>query len=525
MWQTYLGTSGTDNPYALNIGPDNLIYIIGTTTGTLATSYGTGAPAHPWTNRAGTNGGQAFVAKMDSGGRWAVVRELGSVSANWGITMWDLRSFPTTGNAFDLVGVGSLSQQSAAADGDIPAVTLPGGGAKTGGGGGADLNGWAFRLTSNLQTLVWTKQYSSNGSFPDQFNIALVNGNNVYIGGYTDQAVGNNSLSFNNPSGQVAIVGHEDGWLMQLNGTDGTTNWSRYFNAATNDTVTILCMEFNQERTQIDLGGLTTGLAAANNINISGGTDTVPEHGARDFFIASIPISGAATTWGRYFGGSRVEDNMMGLNVDQNDDIYVLGYTFSKDIPTPASFFPIQNGTFNNTASDRQAVFFKLSSTTGDTVLYCTYMGGSSDDFDPVGERGIKFANCRIYLAVTSGSQNFPMTTGYFTPTKTSANNVLDPLIVSMGNPPDITGNNIVSGGNQNISCGAIPDSIVASAPVYVIGTITRNGVIQTLGTGGSYPAGPPVIISFQWQVSYDSRQTGQILLGPLIRTLYLQRH
>ena len=31
------------------------------------------------------------------------------------------------------------------------------------------------------------------------------------------------------------------------------------------------------------------------------------------------------------------------------------------------------------------------------TLVFSTYYGSSNDDYDPVGERGIKFSNCRIY--------------------------------------------------------------------------------------------------------------------------------
>ena len=33
------------------------------------------------------------------------------------------------------------------------------------------------------------------------------------------------------------------------------------------------------------------------------------------------------------------------------------------------------------------------------SLEFSTYYGGSQDDYDPVGERGIKFSNCRIYTS------------------------------------------------------------------------------------------------------------------------------
>ncbi|MBK6840678.1 MAG: hypothetical protein IPG90_22170 [Bacteroidetes bacterium] len=52
--------------------------------------------------------------------------------------------------------------------------------------------------------------------------------------------------------------------------------------------------------------------------------------------------------------------------------------------------------------------FVKLKSDLSE-LLFSTYYGGAGDDYDPVGERGIKFYNCRIYTIVTSKSNNIPL--------------------------------------------------------------------------------------------------------------------
>ena len=42
VWQTYLGGSNSDNPYALDIGTDGYIYIAGITNSNLSKTYGSG---------------------------------------------------------------------------------------------------------------------------------------------------------------------------------------------------------------------------------------------------------------------------------------------------------------------------------------------------------------------------------------------------------------------------------------------------------------------------------------------------
>jgi hypothetical protein len=99
---------------------------------------------------------------------------------------------------------------------------------------------------------------------------------------------------------------------------------------------------------------------------------------------------------------------MMGLNTDQNNDVYIFGYSGSSDFPVSGlPNTPLQ--TTNLGSNDK--TFTKINSDLS-SLVFSTYYGGSNDDYDPVGERGIKFSNCRIYTIVTSGSNNIPLTTG-----------------------------------------------------------------------------------------------------------------
>lgn len=505
LWQTYLGASGQDNPYALMVGPDGFPYITGLTQSSLNKTYGTGFTAGGWTQRTiGTVNQQAFIAKLTPTGTGAMVREIGSTTTNFAPLFYDLKAVSTGGSTFDIIDVGQVTQGSAAANGDIPAVILPNGTANTGTGG---LNGYAIRISSDFNTLVWSRQYSSSGNVGDVFTICdLDNVGNLYVGGYT---VGTTGISFSNPSAQTTRTGTEDGWLLKLNAATGACLWSRYFNGSTGAT-DILCMQMNQAQTQMVIGGTTQGLAASNLI--PGSYDLTYNGGTNDLFIASVPVSGASTTWGTYFGGSADEVNMMGLNLDQNDDVYVLGYTLSKNIITTGN--PVQSNTYD--AVNNDAIFIKLNAN-GQSLQYSTYLGGTFDEYDPVGERGIRFSNCRIYLAITSGSNNFPFTAGTLTPTRLSSTGNypdVEPIIVSMANPPDLTANSITSGGLQTLTCGQTPVQITASAPSYSIPAIIRNNVTQTTGTSGAYPAGLPTISSYQWQRSTNGGGTWTNITG-----------
>jgi gliding motility-associated-like protein len=513
VWQTYLGGTATTNPYACSVGPDGYLYLAGLTNQNLATTYGTGAPTPTWTQRATIGGGQqCFVAKVAPSGAWAEVRDIGSASANLNPTLFDLRILPTPGGTYDLLATGYVTQQSTTtADGDVPIAQYPSGTQVTTGGG--KINGYIFRLSSDLNTLRWTKQYTSSGTTNEFYTTAVDGSGHIWIGGLTN---GTTNISYQNPSTQTTLTGNQDGWLMSIDSSGSTTYWSRYFNSAATKTTGILCMEVNQQKTKFVIGGMTTGLATSNIPTTS--YQTTYPGGGQDFYVASIPVAGNTTTWGTYFGGAgnNGTDNMMGLNIDENNDVYVLGYTNSKFTPTATPgivYNPMQTSAYDPTNYD--AIFFKLSGATGDSLLYYTYIGGKSSEQDPTGERGIKFNNCRIYLAITSASNDFPLTRGTIDSVYTPANgSVYLPVVVSMANPPDLAGNSITSGGNQSIACGQAPQLITASTPAYIIPTIIRNGAGQTTGTSGAYPSGLPVISTYQWQYSINNGVTWTSIPG-----------
>src|SRR5580658_7022146 len=143
-------------------------------------------------------------------------------------------------------------------------------------------------------------------------------------------------------------------------------------------------------------------------------------------------------------------------------------------------------------ATDTTEVFLKLY-TTLDSLEYSTYYGGTFNDYDPVGERGIKFSDCRIYTLVTSESDNIPLTQGTLNPTVTSSTSIYEPGLMVWSNPPDLLDNTI--SGSDTICNGSAPPGFTGSLPSYSIPTIIRNNVAVSpaYNPGGS-------ATSYQWQ-------------------------
>ena len=95
-------------------------------------------------------------------------------------------------------------------------------------------------------------------------------------------------------------------------------------------------------------------------------------NGNTDVFVAKLSASGDSLLYCTYLGGSD-GDVGSGIAVDGTGNAYVTGYTSSSGWATP--------GAYNTTYGGSWDVFVAKLSATGASLLYCTYLGGSSIDF------------------------------------------------------------------------------------------------------------------------------------------------
>ncbi len=102
--------------------------------------------------------------------------------------------------------------------------------------------------------------------------------------------------------------------------------------------------------------------------------------------------------WSTYYGGSSYE-YLFGFDIDENDNIYCGGYTFSSDFPTEDA------GTFfvDSPSGEEDAFMLKFNNQ-GDRV-WATYIGGSGEDEI----RSISAKNGVVYAVGYTSSTNFPL--------------------------------------------------------------------------------------------------------------------
>ena len=121
-----------------------------------------------------------------------------------------------------------------------------------------------------------------------------------------------------------------------------------------------------------------------------------------DIFVTKLNSSGTALLYSTYIGGSR-EDFGWGIEVDSLGHAFITGESWSSDFPT-------QNG-YQNTygGGPCDAYLVKLSSS-GNTLLYSTYLGGSAEDYSSdlaIDDSG------NAYISGSTSSANFPINNAY----------------------------------------------------------------------------------------------------------------
>ncbi len=120
----------------------------------------------------------------------------------------------------------------------------------------------------------------------------------------------------------------------------------------------------------------------------------------RDAFVTKLAAEDGSLQFSTFFGGSR-SDEIHDLTLNDNGEIYLVGYTESTDFPT---LNPIQ-GNLNLNQCFCEDTFVTKLSPDGLNVLYSTYLGGSFEDY---GESIALDAAENIYITGHTQSDDFP---------------------------------------------------------------------------------------------------------------------
>jgi hypothetical protein len=145
-------------------------------------------------------------------------------------------------------------------------------------------------------------------------------------------------------------------------------------------------------------------------------------NGANDIFVTKLNSAGTALIFSTYIGGNQ-SDDVAGIKIDANKNIYLAGTTSSTNFPTTSGVYDqIYNGGLDIYA-------LKLNSS-GSSLFYSTYIGGNLND---VCNSFTLDGSNNIYVCGYSESNNYPTTSGVFSTTPSNTDVVISKISTSGG--------------------------------------------------------------------------------------------
>ena len=182
-------------------------------------------------------------------------------------------------------------------------------------------------------------------------------------------------------------------------------------------------------------------------------------------------------TYSSYLGGSGDETcasisipgqqdslNCPTIAVDAAFNIYVAGRTTSSDFPPQPGVIGSLNG-----PSD---VFVTKFDPTGASIVFSTYLGGSSDD-SAAGVRVDGLSN--VYVAGTTSSADFPQVNGITNPTLSASPHAFVSVVTFDGS--GLVYSTLIGGDGTDVISGLTTDN---KRNAYVIGTTTSSNLAVT---------------------------------------------
>ncbi|MCP5103494.1 MAG: hypothetical protein GY950_08955 [bacterium] len=201
--------------------------------------------------------------------------------------------------------------------------------------------------------------------------------------------------------------------------------------------------------------------------------------GDMDAFVTKFSTSGTSLVYSTYLGGSG-DDAGEGIQLDSSGKAYVVGLTSSTDFPT--------HGAYQSANGGGRDVFVAVLSSSGGSLTYATYLGGSGKD------EGFALAldgSKNIYITGRAGSTDFPTQNAYKDTFSGSGSNEYDAFVTKINSSGTSLGFSTYLGGSLLETGYGIA---VDGSNAYVGGRTTSTNFpttneYQSTHGGGTYDA------------------------------------
>ncbi|MBI4852202.1 MAG: SBBP repeat-containing protein [Acidobacteria bacterium] len=216
--------------------------------------------------------------------------------------------------------------------------------------------------------------------------IAIDSKSNVYITGYTFSTNFPTVNALQSKNGNTTSNSGGDSFVVKLNSQGNSLIYATYVGGASDDMATSIAVD-SQDSAYI------TGFTNSANFPVANAIQN-KSNGGFDAFLTKLSSIGNSLIYSTYFGGS---DNDFGnaIAIDKNNNVYIVGQTDSRNLPTVNPQQSIIGG-------DSDGFITKFTNT-GNTISFATYFGGS--DFDVITSIAIDNIN-NIYVTGVTASKD-----------------------------------------------------------------------------------------------------------------------
>jgi MBG domain (YGX type)/Bacterial Ig-like domain (group 3)/Beta-propeller repeat len=211
-------------------------------------------------------------------------------------------------------------------------------------------------------------------------------------------------------------------------------------------------------------------------------TDIGASNGVTNAFATEFSADGTSLVYSTYLGGTTGSTYGTAIALDANDDAYLTGYTQASD-------FPVSQGAFQFTLTGGQAAFVTAFNSSGSSLIYSTFLGGTSSD------SGYGIAvdqDDNAYITGQAGSSDFPITTGVFQPTIGGGSDAFVTKVNPTGT--QLVYSSFLGGRSSDYGASIAVDSL---GEAYVTGYTTSSNFPLTTSALGKYaPSGHAAFVS-----------------------------
>ena len=436
VYSTYLGEVGWDEGYAIAVDGSGNAYVTGHTDSPYF-------PTTPGAYDSTYNGGSdVFVAKFSPTGALIYCTYLGGGSNDYGLAIavdgsgnacvtgyTDSWNFPMqTPYQWDQAGYDVfVTKLSTSGNNLIYSTYLGGGGDDCGlgiavdssgnayvtgrtsssdfptlnpfqstyGGGTYDGDAFVTKLSSAGNNLIYST-YLGGGGDDYGLGIAVDGSGNAYVTGWTTSSNFPTLNPYQSTYQGGAYQGYGgDVFVTKLSSSGNSLIYSTYLGGGDGDIGNGIAVDGSGN-------AYVTGVTSSSNFPTLNSYQGTFQGGNYDAFVTKLSNSGTNLMYSTYLGGGNSEYGNS-IAIDGGGNAYVTGETSSSDFPTLNAYQTTHQGGYYD-------VFVTKLSSTGDSLIYSTYLGGGGNDWGPgIAVDGSGYA----YVTGETQSSNFPTLNPY----------------------------------------------------------------------------------------------------------------